>query len=86
MAYEINMAEFEMLVEASKISDAEILEDYSGRNMYGKECIAIIYDNNEQLSDICEFLSENGATKLALSIATKWKTDNMGKGFVKYNY
>ena len=38
-----------------------------------------------QLQNLCEFISENGSPKLALSIATKWQTDNLGLGFIRYN-
>ena len=52
----------------------------------GQCYIGIKYQDDYDLESFCEFISENGAPKLALSIATRWRTDTLGKGYIKYNH
>ena len=85
MNYKLSKKELEILAKAAKHCDLNIDYEYSGRAMFGEFCIGIKYKNSDDLENLCEFISENGAPKLAISIATKWQTDNLGLGFIKYN-
>ena len=86
MEYRLNEKELKVLEMAAENCDLTIDYEYSGRAMLGEHCIAIKYENNYELKNLCEFISENGAPKLALSIATRWRTDTLGKGYIKYNH
>lgn len=78
--------EIKLLKEAIENAGARYTDDYSGRGMLGETCEGIIYDDDNQLEEICDFLAENRAKKLAINIATRWKIDNMGLSYIKYNY
>ena len=86
MNYKLNEKELKILEMAAEDCDLRIDYEYSGRAMFGKCCIGIKYQDDYDLESLCEFISENGAPKLALSIATRWRTDNRGKGYIKYNH
>ena len=85
MSYKIKEKELKILEMAAEDCDLTIDYEYSGRAMFGQYCIGIKNKNSDDLENLCEFISENGAPKLAISIATKWQTDNLGLGFIKYN-
>lgn len=85
MNYKLSKKELEILAKAAEHCDLNIDYEYSGRAMFGEFCIGIKYKNSDDLENLCEFISENGYPKLAISIATKWQTDNLGLGFIKYN-
>ena len=85
MNYKLNKKELKILEMAAEHCDLKIDYAYSGRAMFGEFCIGIKYKNSDDLENLCEFISENGYPKLAISIATKWQTDKLGLGFIKYN-
>ena len=86
MSYKLNEKELKILEMAAENCDLKIDYEYSGIAMFGEFCIGIKYKNSDDLENLCEFISENGYPKLALSIATRWRTDTLGKGYIKYNY
>ena len=85
MSYKIKEKELKILEMAAENCDLKIEYEYSGRAMFGEYCIAIKYQDDYELEELCEFINENGAPKLAISIATRWRTDNLGKGYIRYN-
>lgn len=85
MSYKINKKELKILEMAAENCDLTIDYEYIGRAMFGQYCIGIKYKNSDDLESLCEFISENGAPKLAISIATRWRTDNLGKDYIRYN-
>lgn len=86
MATKLNKKQLEILQEIVEDCGGRCEDDYSGRGMLGQTCVAIVYDDTAQIADICEMLNEQGQKKLSIDIALRWKTDSMGKGFVRYNY
>jgi hypothetical protein len=67
--------------------------DYSGRNMYGKTCLSVTYDEEMQLLHLFLDLAamhtelEGGRDYTAgfvRSLARVTKVDNMGHGYVAY--
>lgn len=85
MNYKLNKKELKILEMAAENCNLTIEYEYIGRAMFGEYCIGIKYKDTDDLQNLCEFISENGSPKLALSIATKWQTDNLGLGFIRYN-
>ena len=85
MNYKLNKQQLKIKEVAVENGDLKIDYEYSGRAMFGQYCIGIKYKNSDDLENLCEFIRENGYPKLAISIATKWQTDNLGLGFIKYN-
>lgn len=85
MNYKLNKKELKILEMAAENCDLKINYEYSGRAMFGEHCIAIKYQDDYELENLCEFINENGSPKLAISIATRWQTDNLGKGYIRYN-
>ena len=81
----ISKKQLEILQEIVENCGARFDDDYSGRAMMGEKCIAIRYYNSDEIANICEMLNEQGQKKLSFDIALRWKTDQMGKGFVRYN-
>ncbi len=51
----------------------EIRLDYSGRFMYGAECIGVVCDNDTECIELAAEKGLKGA-----------KVDNMGKGYIVY--
>ena len=86
MSYKIKEKELKILEMAVEDCDLKIDYEYSGRAMFGEYCIGIKDQDDYDLGSLCEFINENGAPKLALSIATRWRTDTLGKGYIKYNH
>lgn len=86
MSYKIKEKELKILEMAVEDCDLKIDYEYSGRAMFGEYCIGIKYQDDYDLGSLCEFINENGTPKLALSIATRWRTDTLGKGYIKYNH
>ena len=86
MSYKIKEKELKILEMAAEDCDLKIDYEYSGRAMFGEYCIGIKYQDDYDLGSLCEFINENGAPKLALSIATRQRTDTLGKGYIKYNH
>jgi hypothetical protein len=58
---------------------------YSGRGMYGKECLSFVTDSDpfRGLADIIEVMNGLPATEIA-AIVRGVKSDNMGLGTVLY--
>ena len=49
-----------MVCEHCGNQEADLRENYSGRGMYGRECYAIVVDNQMQLvSDLIQFMGDN---------------------------
>ena len=86
MSYKLNEKELKILEMAVENCDLTIDYEYSGRAIFGQYCIGIKYKDSDDLASLCEFISENGAPKLAISIATRWKVDNLGKDYIRYNH
>ena len=86
MSYKIKEKELKILEMAVEDCDLKIDYEYSGRAMFGEYCIGIKYQDDCNLESLCKFISENGAPKLAISIATRWKVDNLGKDYIRYNH
>lgn len=86
MSYKINKKELKILEMAAENCDLTIDYEYIGRAMFGQYCIGIKYQDDYDLESFCEFISENGALKLAISIARRWQVDNLGKGYIRYNH
>ena len=84
---------FENVVDVLQYDqDAELREDYSGRGMYGKECLAIVTDNRIDMKLPLIFVEEiigriDCDADRALAIAHEIvpdRVDNMGRGYVYY--
>lgn len=84
MVRKLTEKEQELLQEACEISGASYRDDYSGRAMWGEECVGIVINSNNQLQEIADFLGENRKRKLANEITTRWRRDSMGMGTIIY--
>lgn len=51
-----------------------IWRKYSGRGMYGKQCVGLAFDNTEDLWDLAQVLPD----------VPRPTTDSMGQGFIAY--
>lgn len=77
--------QFETFEEISS-SYGDVRTDYSGRGMYGKNCIGIDGDGN-QLKVVAKLFVELAETELASIIdklAARISSDNMGLGWIIY--
>lgn len=83
MSSEFAMSEILEVCDNAGIHEDAVFPNYSGRSMYGKECLGIRYDN---IGDILAFV---------VAAADKWgiytmddfygmATDNFGLGMVAY--
>jgi peptide deformylase len=64
------------------------VSSYSGRYMYGKQCVGIVAPDLGWQSDVIQFISSHGKFNLLEEFAQlikNIKMDNMGKEFVYYN-
>ena len=80
-----------------KIAEAAVLafddgrttvSSYSGRGMFGKECVGVSCDSASKFSaDVAEYLLDNPDTEGAhevLQLLRKGRTDTLGKGQIFY--
>ena len=65
--------------------DCRFRADYSGRGMYGRQCVGIDIDSLRLsvLIELTEFLISNGIENVA-SVLGRVCYDNMGKGYILY--
>jgi hypothetical protein len=78
----LNQVDREAVEEACATMGAAITE-YSGRAMYGRECLAFVIDGIEELVQVFVFLADRNhfaARKLADALST----DDMGRRIVAY--
>lgn len=68
-------------------NDIELRKDYSGRNMFGKECFGIVGNGNTLTKffiDLTSSLKEFDDEQLAYELSYDLKTDNMGNDYIYY--
>jgi len=61
----------------------DVRDDYSGRNMYGKECPGVEAGSEAEIFTMFVELAENDPV-MAKELAKSAKTDNMGLGLIVY--
>lgn len=92
------MSKFLTILIAAKedlASNGVQVRSYSGRGMYGSECIAIDGDEaecqaalsaliSEQISQVSDGDTTRDDAREFVTLLMEYKTDNMGKGIVMY--
>ena len=83
-----------MVTEHCGNQEANLRENYSGRGMYGRECCAIVVNNQMQLvSDLIQFMGDNVVDDNPFGLAWEGgnipdidslRIDSMGRGVVIY--
>lgn len=61
--------------DKAKVIPKDILPDYSGRGMFGDECVALVFDNLGDIAKVRKVLNDKGYSPA---------TDNLGRDFVIY--
>lgn len=80
-----NKKQIEAFEQACNDFDLRFHDDYSGRFMFGEECIAVSGDL-DTIADMCDSLADDyHQPKMAREILGKWKRDNLGMGIIIYN-
>ncbi len=79
--------QMQILLDFANDLEAQIRFNYSGRGMYGKECVGFI--TNMSVAVFCMKLAiilcqNHNQSILAVDLANNVKTDNMGKDTIVY--
>lgn len=77
----LNQKQLDMLENFADQNNYEFRDEYSGRNMFGKECIAFtIEESHIQFAMKLQILlSDSGEEALSLQMQRNCRTDSMGK-------
>lgn len=65
--------------------EAEILETYSGRGMFGRETVGIVFSSQTiLLESILAYIKENPGVETQIPDFDKIQSDNMGRDVIYY--
>ncbi len=86
------MRTFQQVVEGLRTDATEsgrwLTRSYSGRNMHGRECLAVsVYEGEEGsfFADLLRYVAKNPAeVEIVANAIRDFKTDTMGRGYVLY--
>lgn len=84
MTLRITAAELNTILDVADLPSSAATATYSGRFMYGEECVGFDIDNISQMSDLTLALAEVYGTDKARAIMDKARTDSMGLGMIVY--
>lgn len=82
MSKTIDRWAFETAADAAGI---EVTEDYSGRGMYGEQCIGVVFDSSGELAEFyIELADIMTDTQDAKDLASNERQDSMGMSGIAY--
>ena len=80
----LNTEDFTTLWYASQNwDDVSLYPDYSGRFMYGDECVGFYMEADWQFPDIVDFVRDYDDT-LANDLVSTVRWDSLGRGYIAY--
>ena len=73
------------LVSAAYDMAVEIRDDYSGRFMYGKTCLGLVFESNSAPFALFERTNSMDLVKELAAFLSSCRSDSMGRGIVLYS-
>ena len=84
MTIKITAKELDTILDVAELPRSAATATYSGRFMYGEQCVGFDIDGISQISDITLALAEVYGTEKARKIMGMSTTDSMGMGMIIY--